>query len=61
MTARARYTVPFSYPNAVDIRNYGGTNLLVPARTIRVERDLLLPERLVGKRLWIRVVVEERP
>ncbi|MGI0068312.1 MAG: hypothetical protein ACREB9_07895 [Thermoplasmata archaeon] len=62
MTARARYAVPFDYPHAVDIRTYAGNNLLSPSRTIRVEECLLrLPDRMVGKRLRVRITVEGEP
>ncbi|MGI0156644.1 MAG: hypothetical protein ACREDE_11010, partial [Thermoplasmata archaeon] len=62
VTARARYKVPFAYHRAVDIRTYAGNNILVPCREIRVaEQVLRLPDRLVGKRLRVRIVLEGEP
>ena len=56
---RAEYNAGFSYPGAVDILNYAGTQFLVPCRTIRVVETLRLPPKLFGKRIRVRIVVEE--
>ncbi len=61
MTKEVWYDVRHTYPSAVNLRKYAGTNLLVPCRTIKVEATLELPPRLVGKALRVRVVLEEAP
>ena len=59
--SRAEYSAGHTYPGAVDGRNYAGTAMLVPCRTIRVEETLALPDRLVGRRIRVRIVVEAEP
>jgi hypothetical protein len=56
---RAEYNAGYSYPGAVAISTYAGTQMLVPCRTIRVAETLRLPPKLVGKRIRVRIVVEE--
>lgn len=61
MTATASYDrIPFVYPNAVNAWTYAGTDLLVPASAIKIDDVVLkIPPRLVGKRLRVRVLIEE--
>jgi len=56
---RAEYSAGFSYPGAIDISTYAGTNRLVPCRTIRVVETLSLPPKLIGKRIRVRILIEE--
>jgi hypothetical protein len=57
--ARAEYRAAHRYPDAVNLFHYAGTEPLVPCRSIAVSELLELPNRLVGKRLRVRIVVEE--
>jgi len=58
---RAVYDVRHSYPDrdCVDLTTYAGTEMLVPCRTVRIDAVLDIPDRLRGKRLRAKVVLEE--